>query len=303
MSGRRGSTKGFYTTNPAAADGRLYFGTSNDIDYCVEAATGKTVWQRKLSMTSGRIVIGGVLLRAGSDLVGIDADTGQTRWRLEDAGSLDALPLRWEVDGAEYILSGNASGQIVCVRPADGKVMWRLEGAGNNRFTMSVEGPYLLCNGHSKTTGSLSCYRLGLDGAESHWAISPKTFQYRPKAAPAAAHDGWAFVRMRRPTGLAVVELRSGKIAQKLPYNLGASGFVQWTDGHVLLQPDGSHSRTPLLWYDVNQPAKARRLNGVWDTAHKTTSSYYPILISHALADGRVFIRGARGIHCYDLRQ
>ncbi len=38
-------------------------------------------------------------------------------------------------------------------------------------------------------------------------------------------------------------------------------------------------------------------------TLHSLTSGYWPITLSHAVADGRIIIRGARGIFCYDLRK
>jgi hypothetical protein len=46
-----------------------------------------------------------------------------------------------------------------------------------------------------------------------------------------------------------------------------------------------------------------RQMGEVWPTLHTPTSGYWPITISHAIADGRMFIRGSRGIFCYDLRR
>jgi outer membrane protein assembly factor BamB len=305
MNGRQGSGKGFYTTNLAAADGRVYFGTSGDVDYCVEADTGETVWERKLGPTAGRIVVDGVLLRAGDDLVGYDAGTGETLWTVEGAGARFGLPLRWEHDGRAYVLTGNTGGEVRCVDPRDGRVLWTEENAGYNALTMSVHGDHLLCNGRKeeKGPGELTCYRIGPEGAEHAWTIAGNEINYRPQAAPAAAANGYAFIRAKRENGLVVVEIASGDIVARLPYRLGASGYAQWTDDRLMLQVDASHGPTPLLWFDVSDPQRARRRGDVWPTRHATTASYYPILISHAIADGRVIIRGARGLLCYDLRK
>ncbi len=305
MDGRQGSTKGWYTSNLAAANGMVYFGTSTDVEYCVEAATGRTVWKRRMGPTAGRIVVGGVMLRAENDLVGYDAQTGKTRWRIKDAGAIYALPLRWVHDQSEYILAGNAAGQVRCVEPATGKVLWTKEQVGNNSLTMSARGDYLLCNGSmsEKGPGSLACYRISPDGARHMWTIPDSRFQYRPKAAPAAIADGHAFVRTRKPEGMAVIELASGKIIAWPKHNLGASGYVQWMSGRTILQVDASHGPTPLLWFDASEPAETKALGSVWPTRHDTTASYYPILISHPMTDGRIFIRGKRGIFCYDLRE
>jgi len=39
---------GAITTDPAEADGRVYFGTENRFFYCLNAATGKKIWSRRL---------------------------------------------------------------------------------------------------------------------------------------------------------------------------------------------------------------------------------------------------------------
>jgi outer membrane protein assembly factor BamB len=305
MNGRQGSGKGWYTTNLAAADGRVYFGTSGDVDYCLDAATGETVWKRELGPTSGRVVIGGVLLRAGRNVVGYDAATGRARWTVEGGGSRNALPVCWRHDGREYVVCGNVAGEVRCVDPSDGRVLWTLADAGTQEHTMAVEGDHLLLNAvrsEKRRRDALGCYRLDLAGAKHLWTLDREKYPYTPSHAPVAAAGGHAFIRLKRPDGLAAVEIATGKVVARLPHDYGASGYVQWTDGRLLLQPDASHSRTPLLWYDVSEPSKTRLLGEVWPTRHPATSSYYPILISHAIADGRIFIRGARGIFCYDLR-
>jgi outer membrane protein assembly factor BamB len=304
MNGRNGSTKGWYTTNPAAGKGAFYFGTSADVEYALDADTGETIWKRHLGQTNGRAVIGDVMVRGERTLRGYDLKTGKTRWEVKDAGERSAIPARWKRGGKEYIIVANSAGEIRCVDPGDGKVLWTEKGAGNNDLSVSVRGDYLLCNGDQarKGPGELTCYRLSLKGAEHQWTIPSSTFQYRPKAAPAAMTDTHAFVRTRKPEGLAVVELKSGKIVSFPKAQLGSSGYVQWMDGRVSLQPDGSHSRTPLQWFDVTNPGETKQLGDIWRTRHGTTSSYYPILISHPMVDGRVYIRGRFGIHCYDLR-
>ena len=74
-------------------------------------------------------------------------------------------------------------------------------------------------------------------------------------------------------------------------------------DDRLISQADASHSSTPLLFYDATDPRKLRRLGDVWNTWHWSTSAYSPMFMSHAMADGRVIIRGGRGLFCYDLRK
>ncbi len=42
------AAKGAIAVDPAVADGRLYFGTGNRFFYCLNAATGKKIWARRL---------------------------------------------------------------------------------------------------------------------------------------------------------------------------------------------------------------------------------------------------------------
>ena len=88
-------------------------------------------------------------------------------------------------------------------------------------------------------------------------------------------------------------------VMRETPY--GAFNYLVSLGGP--LQSDASHGPTPLNWYDVSVPSKTKQLGQTWPTLHWTTASYYPVLVSHAVADGRLFIRGARGIFCYDLRR
>jgi hypothetical protein len=150
---------------------------------------------------------------------------------------------------------------------------------------------------------ALGCYRISNEGARHLWTLDRDKYPYTPSHAPVAAADGHAFFRLKKPDGLAVVEIASGKVVAQVLQTLGASGYVQWTDGFVMLQSDASHGPTPLNWYDVSVPSKTKQLGQTWPTLHRTTASYYPVLVSHAVADGRLFIRGARGIFCYDLRR
>ncbi len=298
MNGRQGSSKGWYTTSPAAADGKVVFGTSSDQDCCLDVKTGKVLWSRRLGPTSGRVIIGGVLVRAGRDLVGYDLETGKAKWTVKDAGATYALPARFKSDGKEYIIVANEGGEMRCVDPEDGSVLWIEKKVGYNSLSISVSGNHVFCNGSKgKRGGSLAIYRIDRKGATR----INTDLGYSPKAAPAAACGSHAYIRLKKPDGLAVTDLK-GKTVARSKCNLGAAGYVQVIDDRVMVQEDASHSRTPLLWYDVSSPAKTRQLGDVWPTRHRTTTSYYPVLISHAIADGRIFIRGQRGIVCYDLR-
>ena len=302
-----GSAKGAYTSNFACADGRVYVCPTGTKTCCLDAASGKLLWQSPVNTGPVRAVAGGVLLGAGADLVGLDGATGKELWRLKGAGAPNAQPLRWKVDGAEYVIAGSPGGAIVCVEPKTGKVRWKAEETGTQTGSLMTDGEYLLVNGtvsEKNKPNHLGCYRITPDGAERLWLLTD--WPYDPYHHMATMHGGHAWLRTGRSKGeerLLCIELAGGKVVQNIDGQCsGASGYTWWMDGRVFVQRDASHSATPLRLYDAS-PGNLRILGETWPTLHRTTTSYYPILITHAFADGRVFIRGQRGIFCYDLRK
>jgi len=302
-----GQSKGAYTSNLAAADGRLYACPTNTKTYCLDATTGKVLWESKVNTGSVRMVADGVLVGAGHDLVGLDGATGRELWRLKRAGSRSAQPLRWTVGKSEYIIAGNRAGQIVCVEPKTGVVCWTLENTGTQTYSLLTDGAYLLANGTVSEKGKrdvLACYRITPKSAERMWVL--KDWPYDPYHHMATMHGGYAWLRTERTKNserLLCIELSSGRVIRNIDADCsGSSGYTWWMDGRIFIQRDASHSQTPLRLYNA-APKTLRILGPTWETLHRTTTSYYPTLITHAFVDGRVFIRGQRGVFCYDLRR
>ena len=102
------------------------------------------------------------------------------------------------------------------------------------------------------------------------------------KKAPPCASARAVFLRRKKPDALLVVDL----VTDEVPDRFGSAGYVQHMAGRVSVDLDASHSRTTLKWYDVAEPGAVRRSAEPWPTRHRTTGSYYPILISHPMVDG-----------------
>lgn len=94
----------FLRSSPEYAGGRLYFGAGRAVDgadhavaYCLDAATGKTIWRTKLDEKAGEhdtLVTCSVTLFDGKIFVGT---------------------------------SGGGRGQVLCLDAADGQVRWRFQ--------------------------------------------------------------------------------------------------------------------------------------------------------------------------------
>jgi hypothetical protein len=99
------------------------------------------------------------------------------------------------------------------------------------------------------------------------------------------------------------IELATGKVRGEFaaPFG-GGDGSTVVADGRVIADQDASHNHT-TLWLASADPADVRALGaGAWSPPHPQTSAYHPGMV-HAYAAGRLFIRGGRAMHCYDLRK
>lgn len=83
-----------YTSSPAVARGKVFFGSGDGNVYAVDAASGVLQWKfpmRGVVHTSPAVVDGTVYIGSwGSDFHALDADTGQSKWVFE-AGQDDAI--------------------------------------------------------------------------------------------------------------------------------------------------------------------------------------------------------------------
>jgi outer membrane protein assembly factor BamB len=302
-----GHSKGSYTANSAAGGGRVYvYGTMNRT-LCLDAKTGELLWT---SPHGGAHVVAldDVAVFSGNNVVALDAATGALRWRLDGAGAEPSAPLHWKTGGKSYIITGNAGGRVVCADAATGEIQWELTHVGNNARTMTLAGEQnmLLLNLNLDRRGEaahLGAYRITPTGAERAWEL-PATIAYNPHRGRPPVVQGDRVYLFAGPPGehMHLLDLPTGKILKTIRVGSSVSGHVQWFDGRLIVQNDASHSRTPLRYYraagDTLEP-----LGDMWTPAHRQTSSYYPMLLTHPIADGRIFIRGARGIFCYDLRK
>ncbi len=307
-----GSSKiGIFSTNVAAADGRVFIRTTSGWTFALHADSGRVLWSSPDGAGIHRTVIGGVLVSSSPDLAAIDVRTGKTQWIIEDATSRTAMPVAWKSDGKAHIIVGNGEGEIRCIEPADGKVLWTITDSGINAETLTVSDDYLLANGQrqKKRPARLVCYRISRKGLEKAWDAGDD-YPWKPNSHPPVICGHHVLLKTTvggkgsRGDDFVVLDIASGKQVHRIPSNAsGSNGQTYWMDGRLISQADASHSKTPLLYYDAEDPRRLRQVGDVWSTRHWNTSAYSPMFMTHALADGRIIIRGGRGLFCYDLRK
>jgi len=253
-------------------------------------------------------------------LVGLDAATGKVLWR-EKTRVLGkcATPLAWSHEGRHYAIAANESGAITCIDAADGRVAWRFDQAGDNEYTPLLVGDLLIAHKlkreERKTAprvddpggihsapgdnyGQVACWRLTPAGPEPVWE-APADWG-APANCPVGSASG-DLVCFRGRYSYYLVKAAAGErvASSHLPV------AVRWDEGHMLalpalfvLQPDSQHGQTKMFPF----PAKPGATVGpTWLPPHPPATTYQ-VAMSHAWADGRLFIRGADALYCYDLR-
>jgi outer membrane protein assembly factor BamB len=344
------SKAGPCNVTPCLWRGKIYAIGSTGRVYCLDAAKGKEIWQssigpRHLAIEAAKrdalrqrrygkltfnrdfggapIVANGVVAmpdftsKGPCGLLGLDAQTGHRRWRIPNVASEDAVPLRYEHDGQEYVISGVAGtgqdepGRVVCVEPSSGRVLWAItEGIRGNREVMSIWRDYLIARAPAtvkphvetkKEPTALSCFRISPAGYEHLWTL-PGEQGFWSEQPPAIA-DGYLYARLIGAR-LLCIEVATGKIVAAEENRVGFSaGTLVCADGRLIVDRDGSHSGTELYYFEVDpQRGIFRQLGGPWLPPHAHGTSYHPTH-SFPYVDGRLLIRGADGIYCYDLRK
>ncbi|MGF1580131.1 MAG: PQQ-binding-like beta-propeller repeat protein [Gemmataceae bacterium] len=150
---------------------------------CKVPTSLKSKWRTKIGgKLSAVVVAGGLVYVAAVDqhkVYALDANTGKTVWTFTAGGRIDSPPTIYE-SGAYF---GSADGWVYAVTAADGKLMWRLRVAPEDRLVMNegqlesawpVHGSVLVHEGELKVAAGRSSY---LDGGIRLYRVDPKSGQ------------------------------------------------------------------------------------------------------------------------------
>jgi outer membrane protein assembly factor BamB len=309
---------------PCTADGRVYSVGTTGRFYCVDAATGKLVWETYLkgankdaferSKAAGKSVLnraglnqapcavnGVVAVAADGGIAGFEGATGQKLWTVGAAGGggrgVCPIPVIWTHKGTRYFVAGNT-----CIEPRTGKVLWQIPGAVTTTAPCVTEN-YYICSGLAGPAGKKepaagsTCFRITPQGAEKVWSMAPGR---SPAMHCTDVVCGPYFVQAaddgENSRNIFVIEIATGKQVatidntfRKLGYSpLSCQGMIfggMYTLTHFKIDPKESREvKVPFSPAGVGQW-------GDWNNS-----------CSPALAVGRLYYRTVRNLVCYDLR-
>jgi len=319
------------------ADGRVFFYGPTARLYCVDAHTGKPLWQsdlgrrhemslggkahwlenpnkgasngswcmgyapayadRVIAMSDGLEFQGGPRNYGYSHLTGFDAETGRPLWKIQGAADDLNSAMRWIYEGREYFVSGGKQG-IFCVEPKTGRVLWRIDESCGS--TVAVAGPYLVA-----ISGGLKGWKISPRGATHLWTSgekepNPRTKQLR--MVPPPGFGGYMAPLIydgRVYSSHTCVDLRTGAILASCegPPDEGGSKA-------------GVSSPTALNGY-LFQEAKGepQTLYSMFAAPKRFGPTGHSLIagsnssVSFAVAYDRIYFRNRRRLLCFDLRK
>ncbi len=170
------------SSTPAVVGGKVYAALSEHL-YCLEAESGKPVWEAPLTGKKGPasspLVLEGTVFLLQNQLTAFDAATGAELWKNAEFKGSNSSPVAWK-----GLVIANSQGQVVAADRATGATVWAVPGGGD--ATPVVAGDLLVVT--STLDGkNLIAYELSATGATERW--SHGFLAHRYSASP-IVHDG-----------------------------------------------------------------------------------------------------------------
>ena len=129
------------SSSPAVVDGKVYIGSHDHNWYCLDAYTGKKIWNFTVGfrVMSSAAVVGGRVFTGADDgyIYCINATTGAQIWK-KDAGGLKTniiFPQEWQPRSSPIVVGnrlyvGALDGKVYCLSTSDGDVLWTYNTGG-----------------------------------------------------------------------------------------------------------------------------------------------------------------------------
>jgi len=280
---------------PCVTGGRVY-STGAAAAYCLDAATGETVWRApgdQFRSNSSPAVADGVMVFVAGGIRGLDAATGKQLWIVPPNakpagngpclyGSTASAAVHW-ADGKAHAVAITHD-RLFYVEMKTGRIVWERQ-ASRLLTTPAVWQDFIVFQGNVfGGSHGLTALRLTPKGPELVAQSGPVA---QARGASAAFLPGRALAVGRNETvGMAIP---SGKIifqSTALLRNVYTSPLV--ADGKLMIRQGGD-----LKMLDVSG-----------DEAYELASAPMDLLqlTSPAMADGLLYVRTKTSLKCYDLR-
>ncbi|MEI7730013.1 MAG: PQQ-binding-like beta-propeller repeat protein [Verrucomicrobiota bacterium] len=270
------------SSTPCVADGRVYALGSTHA-YAVDAASGKLLWSAPLPAkgpaASPLAVAGALILNAGK-LTALDAATGQPLWTQPKAGGGNSSPVAWQT-GDQTLILCQGRGVLAAVDAQTGALRWTTPAGGD--CTPAIAQDLLAVQTGDPKIGILAG-RLAADGFTKLWNTP-----YNPLRSQSSPLILGGHVYLMDDNQHFCLDLLTGQ--QRWKEKSGGSSITSpaCADGKIFLVTSGG-SKIIML-----KPSPEKRT--------ELAKANIRVLgcPSPAIADGKLLLRGRKGITCYRL--
>ena len=293
-------------STPAVNDGRVYVMSAKLLLSCLEAGSGKLVWQKDLLKEhAGRniswdnaaspVIDGNLVFVAGGgpgqSLLGLNKQNGSVVWQVEDEKMTHSTPVVANILGTRQVIFFTQSG-LVAVAPKNGALLWRHPFPYKVSTAMSpiVSDDLVYCSaGYGVGAGACRITRTGASFTATELWRKPNELPNHwstPVLKDGHLYGMFQFKEYGKGP-LKCVELSTGKEIWSQP-GFGPGGTIL-VDGHVVVLSDAGQlvlvEATPKAYLEV---ARAKVLDGkCWST---------PVI-----SNGRIYARSTKEGVCLDI--
>ncbi|MCW4009180.1 MAG: PQQ-binding-like beta-propeller repeat protein [Candidatus Bathyarchaeota archaeon] len=135
------ATDGKISGSPAVVDGKVYIGSDDHTWYCLDAYTGKQIWNftAEYKIGSSAAVVGGKVFTGADDgyIYCLNAETGTQEWRADAGGLFKEILMPQELQSrsspivvGSKLYVGALDGKVYCLNIADGSEAWTYATSG-----------------------------------------------------------------------------------------------------------------------------------------------------------------------------
>jgi outer membrane protein assembly factor BamB len=325
-------TRFLQSGTPAVVDGKLYILGAGRTARCLDATTGKDIWQTKIPgefhdeffMSSFVIVDNTAVVLAGY-LVGLDIKSGEILWKGDESTTkgTHSSAVTWTTpSGKPWLIVNVAGSSTAAIEPRTGKEAWRVKSEAN-LSTPVIVGNKFITLGNSRRSG-MRCFEMSETGAKELWVYNGLGDK---GSSPLVIGD---YVYAQGEKRLACVELATGKAAWMAQLDLTNPQYTSLVaaDGKVIYAYDG------LLCFAADPSEFKSLITAKFDKSGRMASEAYfreqlkiaavekeaggtekaarlmqdnvnsqgPLACSSpAIVDGRLYVRLKAGLACFDL--
>lgn len=274
-------------STPCIDEGRCYVQGSTGMVHCFDAVDGSLLWEAETTSRSGAThgssfgVANGVAVVMSDDLLGFDAATGDLKWRVAEPWGINASPAFWAHEGRTYAVC-NGGKDTFAIDVATGEIAWRVPGGGN--CTPAFADDVMVVVSGKQDTGTVA-YRLALPQPEKMWQVD-----FYDRGTSPVIVDGHVYTVGGQGAKSAALCIRL------------ADGEVLWRERVPNTEITSPVYADGRLWQVLGRRLCAFEVSPEGFRTVGQANIKPAACITPALVDGRMFLRNADAVVCYDLR-